>query len=405
MSEFQFTIESEDRTSRARTGRLTTAHGVVETPSYVVVGTNGAIRTLEPEDIPGTRTQLVIANTYHLWRDLGEEGLVDFQGLHAMMRWQGPIMTDSGGFQVFSLGASRTHGAGKVAAPGDQEFRSGESLVRVTDSGVYFNDPAFGEMEEYLDAELSMKIQEQLGADIIFAFDEPSSPLHDRAYTAQAMGRTHRWAERCLEAKVSDQALYGIVQGGAFEDLRRESAQVIGALPFHGFGIGGAFSNSFGDTRERTAAELAWVIPYLPKGKPRHLLGIGRVEDLFVGVEAGIDTFDCVIPTREARHGAIWTARGRYDIHKGRFADDGELLAVSCECPTCVSGVTRRELRRLFKDGNQDAGRFATIHNIWFFNELMEQIREAIREGRFAAFKKEYLDAFRAGAGEPLADR
>ncbi|HTY39820.1 MAG TPA: tRNA guanosine(34) transglycosylase Tgt [Candidatus Paceibacterota bacterium] len=398
MTEFGFQVDAQDPGTRARAGRLTTAHGLVETPSYVVVGTNGDVRTLEPEDIPGTRTQIIIANTFHLWRELGDEGLDAYPGLHAEMGWPGPLMTDSGGFQVFSFGASREHGSGKVAKEEASDFKSGESLVRVTDSGVYFRDPSLGGEEEYLDAEKSIVIQEQLGADIIFAFDEPSSPLHDHVYTEQAMERTHRWAERCLEAKGSSQALYGIVQGGAFEDLRRESARFIGALPFHGFGIGGAFSNSFGDTREKTMVELEWTIPILPPEKPRHLLGIGRIEDLFLGVEAGIDTFDCVIPTREARHGAIWTARGRYDIQKGKYADDGALLEADCACPTCANGVSRRELRQLFKDRNPDAGRFATIHNIWFFNDLMAKMRAAILEGRFGLFKDSYLRAFRSSA-------
>ncbi len=271
-----------------------------------------------------------------------------------------------------------------------------DSLVRITEAGVYFRDPSFGNgnEEQYLDAEISMKIQEQLGADIIFAFDEPSSPHHDYDYTKKAMERTHRWAERCIESKESEQALYGIVQGGAYEDLRKESAKFIGNMPFHGFGIGGAFSNSFGDTRERTFKELDWVIPFLPDYKPRHFLGIGQIEDVFAGVEAGIDTFDCVIPTREARHGALWTKEGRLDIGgKGKYADDGAVIEENCNCPVCASGeVTRRDLHKMFKEKDEQAGRLATIHNVYFFNDLMQQIRTSIVEGRFMEFKKEYLN-------------
>jgi queuine tRNA-ribosyltransferase/7-cyano-7-deazaguanine tRNA-ribosyltransferase len=245
-----------------RTGVLTTPHGLVETPSYVIVGTHAEVRCLTPEDIKATGTQMVISNTYHLWRELGDEGLNSYQGVHQDMGWDGPIMTDSGGFQVFSLGAAREHGVGKVED--GTEGRKDENLVSVTDAGVSFDD---GE-PAYLDAELSIKIQEQLGADIMFAFDEPSSPRHDRAYTEQAMARTHAWATRSLDARTSDQALYGIVQGGAYEDLRKASATYIGKLPFDGFGIGGSFGSSFGSAKENTANELLWTVPYLPERKP-----------------------------------------------------------------------------------------------------------------------------------------
>lgn len=396
-----FEIRSRDAASRARTGIITTPHGIIETPSYVVVGTNAAVRCLEPEDIPATGTQAIIANAYHLWRDLGDDGLASWPGLHAVLGWNGPVMTDSGGFQVFSLGASREHRVGKKeTSPEPSEYRTGESLVRVTESGVYFKDADFlgraanismdGE-EEYLDAELSVRIQEQLGADIIFAFDEPSSPHHDRAYTKEAMERTHRWALRSLEAKASRQAMYGIVQGGAFEDLRNESARVIGALPFDGFGIGGAFGSSYGSEKEDTFRELDWTIPFLPETKPRHLLGIGRIEDLFRGVEAGVDTFDCVIPTREARHGSIWTREGRFDIKKGSVAGDDRSLEDGCSCAACASGLSRGGLYEFFKAKSPDAPRFATMHNIFFFNDLMRRIRESIADASFGKLKKEYL--------------
>ncbi|MEK7174479.1 MAG: tRNA guanosine(34) transglycosylase Tgt [Patescibacteria group bacterium] len=385
-----FEILSKDERSAARTGRLTTEHGIVETPSYVVVGTNAAVRCLEPGDLPGTKTQMVIANTYHLWRELGEEGLRDYPGLHQEMGWSGPIMTDSGGFQVFSLGAAREHGAGKVQGMESRASRAEDAMVRVTDAGVYFVE---GGEEHYLDAELSMKIQEQLGADIIFAFDEPSSPHHDRDYTRLAMERTHIWAERSLAAKASTQRIYGITQGGGFEDLRRESAEAIGAMPFDGFAIGGSFGTSFGSTETQLLKELAWSVPFLPEYKPRHLLGIGRVADLFNGVLAGIDTFDCVIPTREARHGSLWTRDGRLDIGgKGKYAEDGGVIETDCGCFTCAErGIPRRELHAMFREKNFEAGRLATIHNIYFFNDLMEKIRGAISSGTLADFKKEYL--------------
>ncbi len=394
-----FEILYKDPNSNARLGRITTPHGTVETPSYVIVGTNAVVRCVEPEDLPRTKTQMIIANTYHMWRSLTDIGLEDFPGLHAEMGWNGPIMTDSGGFQVFSHGALRSLGAGKVSHESIDPYGSGESVVNVTDSGVYFMVEG---QEEYLDAELSMKIQEQLGADIIVAFDEPSSPLHDYEYTKIAMRRTHAWAERSLEAKVSDQKIYGVVQGGIFEDLRKESAQFIGNLPFDGICIGGCFGSSYGGNEISTLEELAWTIPFLPEFKPRHLLGMGKIHDLFNGIEAGIDTFDCVIPTREARHGRLWTSEGPINILRGAFRGDETPVDPACECPTCIEeGITRGQLHAMFKEKNQDAGKHATIHNIFFFNNLMEQIRDSIKGGSFVALKREWFKKLEKVGGEP----
>lgn len=382
-----FEILNQD--GHARLGRLNTPHGVIETPSYVVVGTDGHVRCLEADDLKISGIQVIISNTFHLWRNLGDEGLSDFPGLHDFMEWTGPIMTDSGGFQVFSLGSAREHSTGKVKK-GEIVLSEDVGLVRVTDAGVYFKNEE-GE-EVYLDAELSMRIQEQLGADIIFAFDEPSSPHHDYAYTKIAMERTHAWAERSLEAKVSKQLLYGIVQGGVFEDLRKESAKYINSLSFDGFGIGGAFSDSFGSKRADTFKELDWVLPLLDSHKPRHLLGIGRIEDIFDAVERGVDTMDCVIPTREARHGSIWTKGGRFDVKRGANAIDDSPLVAGCECFTCgENNITKAKLYELFKAHSPEAPRYATIHNVYFFNDLLAQIRSAIKENRFAEFKKWFL--------------
>lgn len=384
-----FELLKED--GQARLGLIKTKHGQVETPSYVVVGTDGHIRCLEPEDIKTSGTQMVISNTYHLWQSLGDEGLNEFPGLHDFMEWRGPIMTDSGGFQVFSMGYARELGSGKIAKKNlAQEEMKDRNLVRVTDSGVYFQNE-HGE-EIYLDAELSMKIQEQLGADIILAFDEPSSPLHDLEYTRKAMERTHAWAKRSLEAKISKQFIYGIVQGGSFENLRKESAKFIGSLPFDGFAIGGAFGSSFGSEKNDTFIELDWVNPLLPKNKPRHLLGIGRIEDIFESVERGVDTMDCVIPTREGRHGSIWSSSGRFDVVRGKYENDQSPLVIDCSCSVCdEQNITKGDMYQFFKDRDPRAPRFASIHNIYFFNNLMRQIRDSIKAEQFQNFKKSYL--------------
>ncbi|MEK7465411.1 MAG: tRNA guanosine(34) transglycosylase Tgt [Patescibacteria group bacterium] len=387
----RFEVKKHDSKTKARLGTLTTPHGIVETPAYVVVGTHAEVRCLMPQDITRSGTQMVISNTYHLWRTLGDE-LQKFPGLHTKLGWDGVIMTDSGGFQVFSMGFAREHGIGKVGKVGLAKQESRPNLVRITDDGAWFREMPDGP-EFFLDAKLSIAIQEKLGADIILAFDECTSPLHDKEYTRRALGRTHKWARICLDVKTrDDQMLYGIVQGGAFEDLRKESAQFIGALPFDGFGIGGAFGSSFGDSKEASFKELGWVIPYLPENKPRHFLGMGRIDDLFLGVEAGIDTFDCVIPTREARHGGIWTLDGRYDIKRAKWLGNDAPLGEGCMCSACGRWkVTRGSLCAQFKEKNPEAARAATIHNVFFFNNLMKKIRKAIIADTFTDFKKEIL--------------
>lgn len=239
-----FRIIKQDPYSRARLGLLETNHGVVETPAYTIVGTHAEVRAMSVGDLMKAKTQLLIVNTYHMWRKLGDDGVRNFSGLHKAMGWEKTIMTDSGGFQVFSMGAAREHRVSKTGINRNNNSApsADKSLVTITEEGAFIRDCG----EVYLDAEKSIAIQERLGADIIYAFDECTSPYHDYEYTKASLVRTHRWAERSLKAKTSDQLLYGIVQGGSFEDLRKESAHVIGSLPFDGFGIGGAFSDSFG---------------------------------------------------------------------------------------------------------------------------------------------------------------
>ncbi|MGC9611123.1 MAG: tRNA guanosine(34) transglycosylase Tgt [Minisyncoccia bacterium] len=386
---FGFEISKKDRRTNARAGVLKTPHGEVETPSYVVVGTNGAVRCLGSEDIPKTKTQIIIANTYHLWRGLGDK-LESFPGLHKFMGWNGAIMTDSGGFQVFSLGFGREHGMGKFFPKETPSLAKQKNLVKITNDGAHFNDD-YG--ESYLDAETSIKIQEKLGADIIVAFDEPTSPIHDYKYTKESLERTHAWALRSLKAQTrKDQWLYGVVQGGAFKDLREESAKFIGSQPFHGFAIGGSYGESMGAPREQMLSVIKWSVARLPEEKPRHLLGIGKIEDVFDAVELGMDTFDCVIPTREARHGGLWTKFGRFDIKKGFWRGSFMKIQGDCKCPVCENlGVTRGELREMFKTRHPNAARYATIHNVFFFNDLLEDIRRSIKEGRFLEFRREFL--------------
>ncbi len=346
-------------------GILKTPHGTVRTPAYVIVATHGRVLTLKPRDIKATRTQLVIANTYHLWDAAKRSTDVVRRRLGVQM----PTMTDSGGFQVFSLGAAREQGVGKVLKqPVRRE--NAVSNVRITERGVHF---AVNGKKKFLSPETSVATQQRLGADIIFAFDECTSPLHPYPYTLASMQRTHRWAIRSLHAHTKpSQMLYGIVQGGRFKRLRAQSAKTIGAMGFDGFGIGGSFG------RDEMRATLAAVIAHLPGDKPIHLLGIGTVADIFDAVEAGVDTFDCVIPTREARHGRIYTDRGTIEIRKSRYADDR----------------TWKRLHRLFKAKDPAAGRIATIHNVRWFNTLLKRIRAALADGSYGKFKQSFLSTF-----------
>ena len=371
-----FTVQKRSRIGRARLGTLTTPHGTVHTPAYVIVATHAQVRTLSPHDLKKTGTRLVISNTYHLWNRAQKSYGVVRRRLGISM----PTMTDSGGFQVFSLGAAHEHGVGKVLKRGHQRKmnRPTFSHVRITEKGVHFT--VNGE-KRFLSPESSIATQQRLGADIMFAFDECTSPLHPLNYTRTSLARTHRWAVRCLNAHTKkDQMLYGIIQGGRFKRLRAQSAKTIGAMDFEGFGIGGSFG------KDEMRATLAAVIKHLPDNKPRHLLGIGTVTDIFDAVEAGVDTFDCVIPTREARHGKLYTDHGPVDIRKTKFATDTRRLLAS----NAIFG----RLHRLFRTHNPKAGRLATMHNVRWFNLLLERIRAALADGSYHSFKRKFLTSF-----------
>ncbi len=364
-----FVITKRSRSSRARRGILTTPHGVVQTPAYVIVATHAHIKTLTPSDIKKTKTQMVISNTYHLWGK---------RHAHRILGVPMPMMTDSGGFQVFSLGASREQGVGKVLR---QPVRtpSQRNNVTLTEEGARFDVDG---VERIISPETSIATQQRLGADIIFAFDECTSPLHPFAYTKTSMERTHRWAQRCLDAHTKqNQMLYGIVQGGRFKKLRARSAKTIGAMSFDGFGIGGSFG------KDEMRSTLDAVIPHLPDDKPRHLLGIGTVEDIFDAIDGGADTFDCVIPTREARHARIYTDEGAIDVRKARYAHDTRKLL--------VSRASIKKLHTLFRTHDKEAGRLATLHNVRWFNQLLERIRASMDAGTYAQTKRRVLGTFR----------
>lgn len=393
-----FEITKKDLHTRARVGFIKTPQGyMAETPAYVIVGTYGQVQLLDANDLHETKTQMVIANTYQLWRIFGEEKLKTFPGLHPHMKFNGVLMTDSGGFQVFSLGEARNHGIGKIGFPGDKKRETDGGFVTLTEDGAIFNDKK-NNFSDFLSPEKSIAIQASLGADCIFVLDECTSPFHDYAYTKESLALTNRWAKRCLDAKKSkDQFLYGIVQGGTFKDLREESAKFLASLPFDGYGIGG----SLGKEWEEMLSVLDWTMPHLPESKPRHLLGIGNIRDLFEGVERGIDTFDCIVPTREGRNGAVWTHMGRESL-KGSWKGDLNAIDEFCDCKFCSGNekLSRQEIWKLDRVfcsdeekiiGKQKVKKIFSYHNVRFFNKLMENIRDAIKNDSFLEYKKEFL--------------
>ncbi len=381
---------------------LHTPHGAVETPFFCVVGTAGTVKGVTPEELQALGAGVLLANTYHLFLRPGAEVVEQLGGLHRFMGWDGPIVTDSGGFQVFSLGSGIEHGVGKQIGmfPGEDTPPSGRRprgqearLVRVDEDGATFTSHIDGSRQR-LTPEISIATQEALGADIVLVFDEPTSPLHDAAYTLAAMERTHRWATRCLAARTrSDQALYGIVQGGAFEALRTASADFIGGLPFEGVAIGG----SLGKSKVDMHAVLDWSFPHLPEHWPRHLLGIGEPEDLFSCVARGVDQFDCVAPTRLGRHGQLYTPAGKLLVTRPEYAQDPAPIDAACGCYTCRTGFSRGYLRHLFAANELLAYTLASLHNLHFILELMRRIREAVRGEYLSELADAFLSKYRVG--------
>jgi len=362
--DFRFDVEKEDSSSRARVGQFHTPHGVIETPVFAPVGTQATVKAIRPSDLTELGATLVLSNTYHLYLRPGDELVRDMGGLHEFMQWSGPLLTDSGGFQVFSLSDTR----------------------KIDADGVTFQSHHDGSYHRFT-PESSVGIQENLGADIIMAFDE-CPPPNDYDYVKHSLTRTHPWLMRCLEAKKrADQALFGIVQGGIFPDLRTESAEFITKLNLPGYAIGGL---AVGETKAEMHHMLDVLDPVLPRDKPRYLMGVGAPEDLVNGVLRGVDIFDCVLPTRLARHGSAFVKGGRLNLRNAKFMKDAEPIDATCNCYACTH-FTRAYLRHLVK-ANEILGHILlTTHNLHFLISLMQQMRKAIRQGTLSQFASEFF--------------
>ncbi|OGG63947.1 hypothetical protein A3C18_03820 [Candidatus Kaiserbacteria bacterium RIFCSPHIGHO2_02_FULL_54_11b] len=373
---FEFKILKKSKKSRARLGVIKTPHGEIETPAFVPVATRATVRTLESDEVAEVGAQVLICNTYHLHTAPGEKLVKKAGGLHRFMQWKRPLMTDSGGFQVFSLGFGTDHGVGKILKE-EPERKIPEGTqptnIKITDDGVHFRSPIDGEAL-FLGPRESIRIQEALGADIIFAFDECPSPLAGKEYMRTSLERTHRWAGMCIKAHKTKQALYGIVQGGNFAPLRIESAKIIGAMPFQGFGIGG----EFGYDKRSLKKMLSAVHAVLPQEKPRHVLGVGHPEDFPYIASAGGDTFDCIAPTHYARRGVIFTSLGRFDIRNRRYLTDQKPLDPKCKCDICAT-YSRAYICHLLRAHEMTGMKLASYHNLHFFNAQAEKLRTRIK--------------------------
>jgi len=405
MSSFTFKVNKELGGSLGRSGEITTPHGVIHTPAFIPVGTKATVKSVLPESMKDLGAQALLANAYHLYLQPGPELVDEAGGLGSFMNWPGPTFTDSGGFQVLSLGV----GFKKVIAMDTQTFRSDEviadnkeRLAHVDDDGVTFKSHLDGSMHRFT-PEVSMQVQHQLGADIIFAFDECTTLHNTRSYQERSVERTRLWAKRCLveHGKLTAsrshrpyQALFGVLQGAQYEDLRRKAAKDLAALnedgiTFDGFGLGGALD------KEKLGTIVGWLCEELPRDKPRHLLGIGEPDDLFVGVENGADTFDCVAPSRQARTSAVMTEDGRVNLTNNKYQRQFSPIDETCDCYTCAN-YTASYVSHLFRSKEMSAATLATIHNERFIVRLVDQMRAAINNGDFFDFKKEFLGRFYA---------
>ncbi len=373
-----FNFKITKKKGNARAGILTTPHGEIKTPAFVPVATGGALKGASFEDISAVGADIFMVNTFHFYCKDEHLTVKKMGGLHSFLDINYPLMTDSGGFQVFSLGAGWESGMGKVMKGGEKQVsKKKKALAKVEEDRVVFRSP-FDGRKLVMTPENSVETQQNLGADIIFAFDECTSPIADYEYQKKSLIKTHRWAERSLQALKNDkQRMLGIVQGGRFEDLRRESAKHIASLPFFGFAIGGSFGESFGDSKENMKDMLEVVNGVLPEEKPRHFLGIGEPEDIIAGVERGVDLFDCVIPTRLARHGTALTSAGRVNIKGASYREDKTPVDGSCECYVC-SRFSRSYIHHLIKRKEIYGIMLLTHHNLFYILDLMKRLREDI---------------------------
>jgi queuine tRNA-ribosyltransferase len=388
-------LESPDGKSLGRAGTIETPHGVIRTPAFTPVGTKATVKSVLPETMRELGAQVILANAYHLYLQPGPEIIDQAGGVSAFMNWNGPTITDSGGFQVMSLGV----GFKKVLAmdtagmQSDDVIAKGKDrLAKVDDDGVTFKSHLDGSKHRFT-PEVSMQVQHQLGADIIMAFDECTTLMNTRGYQEQSLDRTYAWALRCIaeherltRERVTKpyQALFGVIQGAQYEDLRRKAARDLGALEFDGYGIGGALD------KHELGTIVGWVSEELPEHRPRHLLGIGEPEDIFVGVENGADTFDCVAASRIARNGTVYHPNGRFHISNARYKADFNPIQEGCDCYTCLNH-TRAYVNHLHKSKEMLASTLATIHNERYILRMVDAMREAIISGDFHAMKTEVL--------------
>jgi len=380
-----FAIEAQDPGCAARTGRLRLAHGEVETPVFMPVGTQGSVKALSQEDLRDLDARIILANAYHLYLRPGTDVVEAAGGLHSFMHWDRPILTDSGGFQVFSLAA----------------------MNKVTPEGVAFQSHIDGS-RHFMTPEKAIEVQRAIGADVIMCFDECTAFPAERHVAEKSMHMTLDWAGRCKTRwreldrcdqshPTTPQTLFGIVQGSTYEDLRAESAARLVEIGFPGYAIGGV---SVGESKEEMLDVIEWTAPLLPEDHPRYLMGVGSPEDLLEGIERGVDMFDCVMPTRNARNGSLFTSQGRLNIKNQPYCSDFGPLDPACACPVCKT-YSRAYLSHLFRSGEIAALRLNTLHNLFFMLELVSKAREAIRAGRFGVFKRAFLDTY-AGPEESL---
>lgn len=369
MAAVTYELIKKDSRTKARRGRVNTPHGPIETPVFMPVGTAGTVKAMKPEEVRDMGAQIILGNTYHLYLRPGHEVVKAAGGLHKFMNWERAILTDSGGFQVFSLGAMR----------------------KISEEGVEFRSHIDGS-KHMLSPEKSMEIQNALGSDIMMAFDECAPYPADRNYVKNSLERTTRWLKRCKEyhKNTEQQSLFGIMQGGMYKDLRKQSAEEIVELDLPGYAIGGL---SVGEPKEIMYEVMDDCVDYLPADKPRYLMGVGSPDCLFEGVERGIDMFDCVLPTRIARHGMAMTSQGRVNIKNAKYERDFTRLDPNCDCYTCRN-YSKAYLRHLFKSDEILSSMLMTTHNLHFLVNTMAGIRKAIEEDRFLEYKKEFYDSY-----------